>query len=143
MFVSLIQENMHNHRDLKLMPQIVTCQESPSNTGWHPYAARAHQMLSILQPLPHLQPHVGTCFVSCGPLNLWFMLYSPFPSWTFMMALYRFGNLLNVVSSSISKICLKPLSIETPGIPSSIQWNKTWGVGESRWYSELETELEF
>ena len=41
MFVSLIQENMHNHRDLKLMPQIVTCQESPSNSGWHPYAARA------------------------------------------------------------------------------------------------------
>lgn len=31
MFVSLIQGNVHNHRDLKLMPQIITCQERPSD----------------------------------------------------------------------------------------------------------------
>ena len=53
---------------------------SQGSTRWH----------HIPQPLPCLQPHVVPCFVSCGPLNLWFMLYFPFLSRSFVMEHYRF-----------------------------------------------------
>ena len=89
---------MHNHRDFKLMSRCITSPERANSIGLHPSAARAplDGTTSLSPPPPTTtSPCLAcrlmfvTCFVACGALNFWCVLYSPYPSWSFVMAHYK------------------------------------------------------
>lgn len=107
MFVSLIQGNVHNHRDLKLMPHIVTCQESPGNT-W--VTCLCSQGPIRCSTSPALALRTASClYLLCVLWTFEFMTHVLFfPSWSFMMALTGLEIFLLLFNPAFPKFVWNP-----------------------------------